>query len=87
MSAPDLQAVVNVLALLLVIAVLAALHPPECAETCCAHRRSLARADALARQREAQHNAEHKGFGWHDSDPDRYRCNDPECPRNPPRKF
>ena len=48
---------------------------------CVKHTRE--RADRERRQAELRHNAAHKGYGWRDSDPDRFRCPDDGCPRNP----
>ncbi len=47
----------------------------------CPHceRETLERA---RHQREMQHDAMHKGFGWSDGEPDRYDCPDQQCPRN-----
>lgn len=42
-----------------------------------------ARAAAKERAEQAAHDVDHKGFGYRNGAPDRYRCADDDCTRNP----
>lgn len=48
----------------------------------CPHCRKE-REEREQRQRELRHDLEHKGLGFCDRAPDRYRCSDDNCARNP----
>jgi hypothetical protein len=54
------------------------------------NERRMAKARAAEEymgQEELRHEAAHKGFGFKDSDPDKYMCFTADCPRNRPRKM
>lgn len=48
----------------------------------CPHCREEERQKRLAAEQRS-HDAEHKGFGYTDTSPDRYACRDESCRRNP----
>ena len=53
----------------------------KCVCVKCAFHENERRMAAL-RQKEHDHDVEHKGFGFRDITPDRFNCDDADCPRN-----
>jgi hypothetical protein len=82
MTDPHLLVLSAALAVAMLGALLLYLAPGPCrCEKCGFHVNE--RRVAQARQKEIQHDAAHKGFGYKDGDRDVYRCKDAECDRNP----
>lgn len=55
---------------------------PKCICKQCSYHVNERRVSAM-REREAVHDAQHKGFGFKPGAPDYMHCDDPLCSRNP----